>query len=240
MINIVCLKFGTKFAPDYVNRLYFGFKRNLTIPFTFNCFTDDGKGLNSDIKIFPLPHKLPGVGWWQKLYLFSKEIPVKGRIFYADLDTVITGNVDHIVSYPKGFMVLHDFFAFRNKRHIDKYGGKYNTAVGSGLMAWDAGKHSHIWETFIKDPQKVINYLKPDGDQRWVQVQQKERIYFQDLFVNQVLSFKTHCTRGLPQTARIVCYHGKPSVRDSMTQTTNIHGYLIRPAPWVKQHWRDE
>jgi hypothetical protein len=34
-VNIVCLKHGTKYNSDYVNRLYNMVQRNLTIPFKF-------------------------------------------------------------------------------------------------------------------------------------------------------------------------------------------------------------
>lgn len=81
MINVVCLKYGNLYGPEYVNKLYAGVKRNSTISFKFHCFTDDISGIHSEIITHPLPHNLPGVGWWQKLYLFSGELPITGRIF---------------------------------------------------------------------------------------------------------------------------------------------------------------
>ena len=49
MINIVCVKWGTKYGPEYVNVLRAMIKRNLSLPHRFICFTDNKTGLNADI-----------------------------------------------------------------------------------------------------------------------------------------------------------------------------------------------
>ena len=237
MINIICLKFGTMYGADYVNKLYASIKRNTTIDFKFHCFTDDTTDINTNIETHALPHALPGVGWWHKLFFFSKEFDIKGRIVYMDLDTLITGNIDDILSYDKNFMVLHDFFMVRVPNHNDGFGtGK--EAVQSSIMSWNAGDHTHIWDEFIKDPDGIVKKFHPHGDQKWIQQQQKEREYFQDIFPNQIVSFKVHCRGGVPHDARIICYHGKPSIPESINNTTRVQGYCIPPTPWVKKYWR--
>ena len=35
MANIICMKWGTKYGPEYVNRLASMVKRNITIPYRF-------------------------------------------------------------------------------------------------------------------------------------------------------------------------------------------------------------
>lgn len=237
MIDIVCLKWGDKFGPEYVNRLYAGFKRHTTVHFDFHCFTENATNIVDGVIIHPLPHNNL-TGWWNKLYLFSEEIKLSGRLFFVDLDTLITGNVDQIISYDKEFVVLRDFFkAVKDAKA---------TNVGSGLMSFDAHKHSRVWADFIKNPARVIASVKPHGDQAWIQrqVAEKDRTYWQDLFPNQVVSFKVHCRNGLPENARIVCYHGVPSIPDSICKTTETYdGTTTRtfnPAPWVGDHWKDE
>ena len=81
--NIVCMKWGTKFGPQYVNRLYDMVEKNLTLPHRFVCFTDDAKGLNKNIEVFPLPKVCfePGPErGWNKLGIFRKNL--------GDLDTI--------------------------------------------------------------------------------------------------------------------------------------------------------
>ena len=48
-VNILCVKWGTRYDSEYVNKLYRGIKNNCTKKFKFYCFTDDSTGLLSDI-----------------------------------------------------------------------------------------------------------------------------------------------------------------------------------------------
>jgi hypothetical protein len=50
----VCVKYGTKYGSDYVNKLYKGVKHNLNLPHKFICFTDESKGLDNEIKTISL------------------------------------------------------------------------------------------------------------------------------------------------------------------------------------------
>jgi hypothetical protein len=54
-VNIICMKWGDKFPSEYVNRLYAMVSRNLSIPFRFVCFTEDGSGIRNEVEIQPLP-----------------------------------------------------------------------------------------------------------------------------------------------------------------------------------------
>ena len=56
--NILCLKHGQKYNADYVNKLYNMVSRNITVPFTMHCITEDRDGINPNINIIPLP-KIP-------------------------------------------------------------------------------------------------------------------------------------------------------------------------------------
>lgn len=230
-INIVCLKWGTKYGPEYVNNLFNAVKKNTTLPFTFYCFTEDAAGIDPQVVIKPLKYNNIE-SWWNKLYLFSNDIEIEGRIFFLDLDTVITGNIDHMLLVQDEFVVLRDFYTGLAK------GLEGNFHVGSAVMIWTAGKHTHIWESFIKNPQAAIKELYPHGDQKWVQKMQPSRTYWQDLFPGQVLSFKVHCRDGLPKDARIVCFHGKPSIPESYTITTKAQWWTITPQPWVETYWK--
>lgn len=227
MYNIVCLKWGTKFQPEYVNRLFYGVRRNTTLPFTFHCFTEDSTGLDSNIVIHPLPYTNIQ-GWWQKLYLFSDEVNIDGRILFLDLDTLIVGNIDHFISYDTGFVTLRDLW---HRKPDD---------VGSAILSFRTSEHKHIWESFIKDPVTAIRSLHPHGDQKWIQKEQPKRQYWQDIFPNHIVSFKSHCRNGIPNNARIICYHGNPSIIESMETTTKVQGFTIPPTSWVKKFWRDD
>ena len=75
---ILCMKWGTKYGPEYVNRLYAMVRRNLTGDFRFVCLTDDGSGIRSEVECFPipdlkLPDGLPERGW-KKLTTFEADL----------------------------------------------------------------------------------------------------------------------------------------------------------------------
>ena len=52
-MNFVCIKWGTKYEPHYVNNLYRMVQKNYTKDFTFTCYTDDPEGLECDTKPIP-------------------------------------------------------------------------------------------------------------------------------------------------------------------------------------------
>ena len=51
MLSILCLKWGDKYGPEYVNRLYNQCKEFIKLDFNFYCATDNSKNLNSKIQI---------------------------------------------------------------------------------------------------------------------------------------------------------------------------------------------
>lgn len=232
-VEVVCLKWGTKYGSEYVNKLYSGISRNTNIPFKFHCFTEDSDGLNSSVIVHSLPFADKLNGWWNKLYLFSNHFPIRGKIVFIDLDTVITGNIDDIL-LADGFIVLRDFYASLAR-------GVSTSDIGSGLMTWDTSQgqpHPEIWEEFIEDAPSVVRSLHPHGDQRWIQKFVNDKKYWQDILPGHVVSFKSHCIKGLPDNARVVCYHGRPSIPESIEKLTRgWKNAPIRPAHWIRDYW---
>ncbi|MFM8903690.1 MAG: glycosyltransferase, partial [Verrucomicrobiota bacterium] len=55
MATILCMKWGTKYGPEYVNRLRSMVRRHLRMPHRFVCLTDSSAGLDPDIECFPIP-----------------------------------------------------------------------------------------------------------------------------------------------------------------------------------------
>ena len=157
-----------------------------------------------------------------------------------DLDTLITGSLDELLSVKRGFICLRDLFLARMPKTYRDGFGFAKDAVGSGVLSWEAGQHTQIWDSFIKDPQAVVKRLHPHGDQKWIQKQEPNRRYWQDMFPGQVVSFKVHCRTGVPKNARVICYHGKPSIPESINKTTKVQGYTIPPTKWVRNYWKDD
>jgi len=114
-VNIVCIKWGKKFPPYYVNRLFAGVKRGMKRPFRFICFTEHAEGIRDEVEIHPLP-KVPFEdemvtamttgsrrGAWRKVTMMKPdEIGLKGPTMVMDLDVIVIGNLDELFDYSPG------------------------------------------------------------------------------------------------------------------------------------------
>ena len=104
--HILCMKWGTKYGPEYVNRLYAMVRRHLSGDFNFVCLTDDTKGIRSEVQCFPIPplalELAPGQvdRAWKKLTTFEENLyGLRGRALFIDLDVVIVGSLDAFFEY---------------------------------------------------------------------------------------------------------------------------------------------
>ena len=115
--NILCMKWGVKYGPEYVNRLYGMVHRNLQGPFRFICLTDKADGIRSEVECFPLPALALPAGiperGWNKLTTFSADLcdkyGLQGSVLFLDVDVVITGALDDFFTYPGSFLIIHDY-----------------------------------------------------------------------------------------------------------------------------------
>lgn len=213
-VTLVCLKQGTAFGPEYVNNLFDMVRRNLTngTPGRFVCITDDPIGLADGIETMPLPLDLER--WWGKLYLFKRDLFADGeRMAFMDLDTLIVGNLDEILSYDGQFATLHDFYQPQR--------------LGPAIMLWEAGAYAAvIWEEWERQGRP----RDPLGDLWWLNRLEggafaKRADRLQALYPGAFCSFKAHCNPLPPKGTRVVCFHGQPRPHNCDVQ-------------WVKDVWR--
>lgn len=193
MLQVVCVKHGTKYGPEYVNILFDMVRRNLSEGYEgkFICFTEDAHGLDDGIESRPLPKAVNG--WWNKLYLFKEGLFPKGdRIVYFDLDTVITGNLDDILKYDNKFAILRDFYR--------------PNGLQSSVMAWESGYGADIWDYWVGAGSPEID----GGDQAWIEKHVNNPDIWQDLYPGSFVSYKVHCKEMFPKNAKVIVFHGNP------------------------------
>jgi hypothetical protein len=81
-VNVICMKWGTKYGPEYVNRLYRGVQKHLSRPHRFVCFTEDPAGIDPGVEIKPLPSlglpPGPERGWLKLATFAPKLADLKG------------------------------------------------------------------------------------------------------------------------------------------------------------------
>ena len=135
------MKWGNKFPPEYVNRLYGMVNRNISIPFKFVCFTENNEGIRDEVETQELPElDLPTIAperGWRKLTVLKKDFgSLKGKTLFLDLDIVIVGNIDDFFSHPDEFIIAHD------KKNPKKIEGN------SSVFRFEIGQFSQILSYF--------------------------------------------------------------------------------------------
>ena len=243
-LNIICYRWGTKYGVEYVNILRSMVSRNLSVPHTFHCITDDPAGLLPDIIVHPLPD-LGITGIWRKLMTFQNDfLGLQGQwVVSLDLDVVITGNLDFLAEQPD-----RDFMIARNWSRKAQSGGA--RASGS-VYRLKVGSHAFIWDRLVQDFESAVAQFhgknRDVGEQNWLNANIDEFDYFPD---GKVVSFKRHCgARGhvllglntawfgkakVPAGAAIISFHGDPLPPDVKDSSCN----RWRHAPFVEQYWR--
>ena len=157
MKTILCMKWGTKYGAEYVNRLYAGIERNLDSEFQLICLTDDGRGVHEKVVIRDLPESgldedamdaKKGGETWRKVALFMPGLlDFDGDVLYLDLDVVLTGSLEPFFENHAGeFCVIHDWLEKRR----GKSGG--NTSV----VRFHTKNHNKIYEHYRENQDEVL------------------------------------------------------------------------------------
>lgn len=177
------------YDATYVWRLKQQVKRHLSLDHQFVCLTETHiAGVTCRL----LAHDWPG--WWAKLELFRPDL-FTGRVLYLDLDTSVVGPIDGLATYSGRFGMLADW-------HHHQLGA-------SGVMAWEAGPEvsRRVYEPFTRNPAGAMASHR--GDQNWI----SGSIDWDDLrglYPGQIVSRWEECADGVPDGARLVCWHGTP------------------------------
>lgn len=229
---IVCLKHGTKYSADYVNKLYNMCKRHCTLDFEFVCFTENPSNINSHITIKSLP-ELPIHGWWYKPMFFDPNLGLNGTILFFDLDVIIFKNIDNLFTFQPGkFCIIRDF-----NRSIRSDWKKVNSSV----FRLESGDQSHVFTDFMKDTKNIMRRLH--GDQDWIYEKVKTNwSYWPDEWVQSYkweMRNRPRMIRDSQTGKRNWDKPGEPNIK-SETSVAVFHGDP-NPAdcidPWCKINW---
>lgn len=218
MINLICLKHGTKYSYVYVNKLYNMVKRHLSVPFNFFCFTEDANNINDKVIIKKLPSTNVS-GWWYKPYLFSEGLFEKDSInFYLDLDVVIINSMDKLIEYnsSKEFVGLQDPMRTLNPNKI---------FLNSSVMRWPADRYTDLWSN-LKNNTSITSKYKGDQDyiwdlhkneidfypKKWVLSYKWEVRNRNELTTDRPKRFKIIRSPEIDPETSILVFHGNPKV----------------------------
>lgn len=236
---VLCMKWGTKYGPEYVNRLYGMVRRHLSGPFRFVCLTDDTHGIVHDVECLPipslaLPDGSPERGW-RKLTVFQQDLfGLQGTALFLDIDIVIVDSIDVFFEQPGEFFIIHDW---KRPWRVTGNSSVYRFQLGtlSGVLDEFRAKGAQIRKTYRNEQAFLSAYLHERG---------KLAYWPQDW----CRSYKYHCIPAwptnywrepvIPQGARILIFHGEVNPPDALAGRRNRFMRFVRPAPWIAAHWQ--
>ena len=238
MVNVICMKWGDKFPAEYVNRLYGMVSRNLTIPFRFVCFTENGDNIRQEVEIQPLPEldlpaNTPERGW-RKLTVFKENFGgLTGKTLFLDLDVVIVESLDDFFTHPGEFLIAHD------KKRPAKIEGN------SSVFRFEIGKYPQILSYFEQNSEQVKQEVRHEQAYLSREIHKLGKLgYWPDQWVP---SFKYRCCPSwlkswfqapfIPDGAKIIIFHGLPNPPEAIKGISGKWYRHIQPAPWIKEHW---
>lgn len=238
---VICMKWGTLYGPAYVNILHAMVKRNLSIDYTFVCFTDDRTGIDPEIECRDIPeiplgsaHPLSG---WRKLASLSPKLGLDGTILFLDLDLIVTGPIDDLFTFKPGDFCIIENWSQRNQM------------VGnSSVYRYESDAHHAIFDHFSQNVENVYKNYCSEQEYLTRKVAETQTVQFwPDTWVR---SFKRHSLPNrliqrfvapkLPEGCKILVFHGPPKPLEAAVGYWDNKGRMkrARPAPWVMNYWR--
>jgi len=246
--NIVCMKWGTAYAAEYVNRLYRMLAANMSRPFRLVCFTDNQQAIIPEVEVYALPPfanaHLQTMGAYRKKTLCRKDLISFNegeRFLFLDLDVVIMGNIDALFDFEP----QQDFIICRNWT-------RGNGRIGnSSVTMMRVGPLQYVVDAMENDFLAVQNQFKT-ASQEFFSAKIIEKYgklcFWPDQWCR---SFPFHClpSRVLrrfktpqppPPDTKILVFHGPVKPPDALTGNWPGHYPVwkkwyktVRPSPWL-------
>lgn len=254
-VNIVCMKWGTRYGPDWVNRLYGMVMRNTSWTVRFVCFTDDDTGIRPEVEIKPLPDVRfdSSLGrYWPKLGLMQAGLggpdnALTGMTLFLDLDLLIIDSIDDLFTAPGRFLII--------KEWKDPELGYGNSSV----LRWCIGHEAYILDRFYATPADVIRNTYASKEQNFLTKAAADVTFWPPEWC---VPFSHAClprnrmrrffsTPQKPAGGKILVFFGSITPESAMRGEhqrnkrvgqglrLNLTQRRFRPAHWVADLWRE-
>lgn len=242
--TVICLKWGDRYGPEYVNRLYRMISANSKRPLRFVCITDEVTGIIEPVETLPMPDfDLPEIMRFhpfRRMFLFDETVgDLSGPVLHFDLDLLVTGSIDPLFDH----LPDSPFVTIENWTQIGK--GIGNMSV----FRYRIGDLQQVWQRFRADPMAMMDLYR--NSQTFV----SRTLGQVDFFPSEwCLSFKHSLVPAwplnfvvapkLPAEAKVIAFTGKPDIDEAMRGEWPVTApwkklyKSIRPSPWIAEQWR--
>lgn len=242
MQTIICMKWGTRYGPEFVNRLWRAIQRNSSRETRLVCFTDDDTHVDPQVICYPIPDiNLPEnviETPWRKLAVWQFPLEdLRGDVLFLDLDLVITGNLDDLFDYEPG-----RYCVIENWTQLGQ--GNGNTSC----FRFPVGKYAHIFDRVHKNPQSVLSQYRIE--QLYISREIDDMVFWPK---DWCVSFKHSLlpkwplnffkAPPLPADTRMVAFTGKPDQDEALRGEWPVKKWYkrtykyVKPTPWIHEHW---
>lgn len=265
--QVLCMKWGTMYGADVVNRLYGMVSRHVTGPAQVVCFTDDASGVRPEVRCLPMPElgcEIPPdvPGKWPKQAIWRADLfGLEGLALFIDLDSVIVDSLDPYFEYgdPDAVYVARNWVR------------PLRRAAQTSIFRFRIGRHAYMLENLQRDPARISR--KYQFEQNYVTQGIRGGVRFWPGAWTR--HFRMHCLGPwplrylrapvLPRGARVVTFPGHPKPEDAVVGRwgpkqpslpplahlryawergragkglfKHVKRY-VRPAAWVEEHYR--
>jgi hypothetical protein len=252
--NVICMKWGRAFGPEYINRLYRGVREHLVGDLRFFCLTDDRTGIRPEVEIIDyrpgafeerLAVALPKAnrrGPMQKLAMQRPGLvpDLKGPLLALDIDVVVTGRLDDLFRYRIDKVCMRRAWAPPSR---------WSGLANGSACRFDPALHSYLYDNIARDTENCV--LASNGSEQsyvsWTAYEHGDLEFFPDTWC---ASFKYDCRPPrplnlilrprLPPDARLVFFHGRPKMAEAVAGYWPNPLHATRPAPWLTEAWQDD
>jgi hypothetical protein len=235
------MKWGAKYGPEYVNRLYAMVARHLARPFRFVCLTDQPVGVRAEVTCAPLP-QLPPLAQpkergWLKIGSFAPAVAalLTDVALYLDLDVVIVGALDDLFDAPAGFPMIRDWY------HPVRVVGN------SSVYRFRPAARGDIFQTFCRHADAIVRRYRNEQEFLTDYLRQRGELTFWPSAW--CPSYRVGClplwpmrlwqAPRAPAGSRIIVFHGEPKPPEAIDGRAGLLLRSWRPARWIADDWRE-
>lgn len=246
------MKWGTRYGPEWVNRLHAMVRRNTTWHIRFVCFTDDSSGIDPAIECQPLPEvkfDAERIGkYWPKLGLMQENLGgLSGMTLFLDLDIVIIGGIDDLFELPGRFLIIREW--------KDPHLGYGNSSVVRYFIGMEKAVLDRFYAT---SPEDIISRYA-GKEQNFLTKAVDEATFWPEQWCvpfslaclprNRVLRFFSSPAR--PAGGKILVFFGSITPQSAILGRHEVKKRVgrgsfwrptqrrFRPARWIEDYWRE-